>query len=267
MPLLEDSLHVLVRGLYGARLPGHFVAARRALQGAGLRTQIARTDPVGSIDANVAQLAALFRSLAGNGTPFVILAHSRGGLESVLALASLRTPMPSLGAIVLCQTARGASPALDDILDANRWGSRLWRLAIRATGGLPACREISDPATGRRAVALDAFVSSLPAISVATWSAHPSASLEAQHRRMHRRVPGVAHDGLFLTQDLIWPTARQILLAEVDHSQPGIGGGGFDCGRFWLSLASVAAVASVEARSRHQRSSAGSDASSAAGYR
>lgn len=261
---LRDARYVLVRGLFGALLPGHFRAARRALRDAGLQVGIAPGDPRGRIGANVARLVAHFEACAGDGRPLVVLAHSRGGLESLLAIDAIASRRRLDVAIVLCQTARAPSPALHELLVGRRMPERLWRLGLRAGGALPACREIDDPATGARARALDGLVARLPAISVATWSAAPSASLEAQHARIDRCAPGVAHDGLFFTHDLIWPTAAQVLLADVDHAQPGVGGGGFDSGRFWLSLATLAATRFGD-RLRHHRSSAGSASSATAG--
>ena len=263
-PALPDARYLLVRGLFGALIPGHFRAARRALRDAGLRVDIAPGNPLGLIDDNVARLVAYFRACACDDRPLIILAHSRGGLESLLALQAIASRRRLNAAIVLCQTARAPSPALHEILVGTRWSERPLRLALRAGGALPACREIDDPATGARARSLDDTVSALPAISVATWSAQPSRSLEAQHVRIGRLAPGVAHDGLFFTQDLIWPTATQVLLADVDHAQPGVGGGGFDSGRFWLTLAALAARR-FGTQLLHQRSSAGSESSAAAG--
>lgn len=241
LPWRRDAHHVLVRGLYGARLPGHFREARAALAGAGLRVDIAPTAPVGCLEENRATLARWLGRVAPDGAPLILLAHSRGGLETLLALASTPALGERVAAVVLCQTARSASPALAEMLTGRRLPDRLWRLAIAATGGLAACREVGDPATAARARALDDGVSRWPVYSVATWSSRPSPSLELQHRRMARLQPGIAHDGLFRTADLIWPTARQVLLGGIDHSQPGVGGGGFDSGRFWLALAALAA--------------------------
>jgi len=80
---------------------------------------------------------------------------------------------------------------------------------------------------------------------VASWSSAPTAWLDAQHTRMHEIRPRCAHDGLFFLEDLVWPTAEQILLPRIDHSQPTVGGGGFDHARFWLALSSLAAARSA----------------------
>ena len=69
----------------------------------------------------------------------------------------------------------------------------------------------------------------------------PSAWLDSQHARLSTIQPGCAHDGLFFTEDLIWPVGEQILLPELDHSQPTTGGRAFDHGRLWLALATMAA--------------------------
>ena len=248
LPLARDAHHVLVRGLFGSKLPRHFRAARSALEAMGLRVSIAPSDPVAPIAANARSLARWFGERVAKGDRLVVLAHSRGGLEALLALSSAAAVQQALVGIGLCQTARGPSPALDEILARAHWRDAPLRWAIRALGGMAACREIGALETAALAQGLDPFVARLPAVAVATSSEVPSRSLEAQHRRMARLLPGVAHDGLFRTIDLQWPTAAQVRLHGIDHSQPGVGGKGFDCGRFWLVLAAVlASRAGVEA--------------------
>ena len=52
-------------------------------------------------------------------------------------------------------------------------------------------------------------------------------------------APLRAHDGQFLLEDLIWPGLPHVLLPEVDHAQPVLGGAGFDAARYWMTLLAV----------------------------
>lgn len=232
---------MLVRGLFGSLLPRHFRDARDALAAGGARVVIAPTDPVATIGHNAAALGDWLDTLVDDGDELVVLAHSRGGLEVLSAITHHARIRDRLRGLVLCQTARAGSPALSEIMEAGRRRDAGWRFAIRSIGGEAACREIGAPPMAGLARGFDALVATLPVVAVATWSDTPSRSLDAQHRRMSRLAPGVPHDGLFRTADLVWPTARQVLLGRIDHSQPGMGGGGFDAGRFWRVLAALAA--------------------------
>ena len=80
----------------------------------------------------------------------------------------------------------------------------------------------------------------LPTLAVASWSLEPSAWLDSQHARLGAIRPHCAHDGLFFLEDLVWPTARTVLLPRIDHSQPCVGGLDFPHARFWHALATVA---------------------------
>lgn len=244
----SDARHVLVRGLFGSLLPRHFRAARRALADAGANVAIAPTDPVATIAANGARLAAWLETQLAPAPGLVILAHSRGGLEALLAIEAAPRVRATLRGLVLCQTARDTSPALAEIMNAGRVRDAGLRWAIGLVGGVDACRELCSPAIATLARRLDPLVATLPVIAVATSSSTPSRSLDAQHRRMQRLLPGVAHDGLFRTADLLWPTADRIVLPGIDHAQPGMGGGGFDAGRFWRTLAALAASPAFASR-------------------
>ena len=74
----------------------------------------------------------------------------------------------------------------------------------------------------------------------ASWSSQPTAWLDSFHERLGEIGPGRAHDGQFFLDDLIWPGLPHVLLPDVDHAQPAVGGHGFDPARYWLAVLSVA---------------------------
>ena len=89
-----------------------------------------------------------------------------------------------------------------------------------------------------------------PVLQTASWSIKPTAWLDSFHARLSEIFPGQAHDGQFYLNDLIWPKFAHILLPEVDHAQPAMGGAGFDCSRYWLTTLSVLADM-IESQRQH----------------
>lgn len=64
--------------------------------------------------------------------------------------------------------------------------------------------------------------------------------LDSFHERLGEIRPGVAHDGQFYLDDLVWPGLPHVLLPHLDHAQPVMDGFGFDSRRYWLALVLLA---------------------------
>lgn len=250
-PRLEaDVTYVFVRGLFGRFIPGHLAAPLRALRDAGGRAFIARSRAAGTIAVNARMLAAdILRRAPGHGR-LVFLCHSKGGLDLLEALRHTPDLRRRAAAVVLCQSPRDGCAVLESVLlrdhrDSLRaFGQRASEAAARATivasGSRPGCLELTGAALAARIDDLDRVAGSLPTLAVASWSVEPSAWLDSQHARLGAIRPRCAHDGLFFLEDLVWPSARTVLLPRIDHSQPCVGGLGFPHTRFWRALATVA---------------------------
>lgn len=240
---------VLVRGLFGSWIPRHFARPLQTLKRAGLEAIIAKTRAVGTVEDNA---RAIERDVLHRVSPdhrVVFLTHSKGGLDALAALATFPAIRSRAAAIVLCQTPRAGCAVLEAVLlgahrDSASRGDRVKEsLAagmLAACGGRKGCLDITGPSIQALVRGIDSVPLKLPVVSVASWSAHPTSWLESQHARLESVRPGCAHDGLFFSDHLVWPVGEQVLLPRVDHSQPGVGGGGFDHGRFWLAMAYLA---------------------------
>ena len=245
-----DVTFVFVRGLFGRFIPGHFAAPLRALRDAGVHAFIARSRAAGTIAGNARMLAAdILRRAPGHGR-LIFLCHSKGGLDLLEALRQTPDLRRRAAAVVLCQSPRDGCAVLESVLlgdhreSLHGFGERASeaaaRAAIVASGSRPGCLELTGTALAARIDDLDAVAASLPTLAVASWSVEPSAWLDSQHARLGAIRPRCAHDGLFYLEDLVWPTARTVLLPRIDHSQPCVGGLGFPHARFWHALATVA---------------------------
>lgn len=249
-PASVGTTFVLVRGLFGRWIPGHFAATRKALARTGLRSIIANSRAAGTVDANAALIGRDIEARVHPDHKLVFLCHSKGGLDTLAMLLRFPALRRRTGAVVLCQTPRAACAVLESVLlDRHRdsishkgrgFAEALARQAIAWSGARPGCLELTGDMISQRLSGIEANPFDMPVLSVASWSVEPTAWLDSQHARLGAIRPGCAHDGLFYLEDLLWPIAEQILLPRLDHSQPTVGGAGFDEGRFWLALAAMA---------------------------
>jgi hypothetical protein len=243
--------YVFVRGIFGAWIPGHLREPLRAVRRAGADAIVVKSHPNGTIDANADAIARDIEARVPRTHKLVFLCHSKGGLDALAMLLRAGGLRERTACVVLCQTPRGGCAVLESVVLRRHQASigstrrlaqeRLAHAAIALGGAREACIELTADAIGRLITAIDAARVSIPILSVASWSGEPTAWLDSQHARLSAIRPGAAHDGLFFTEDLIWPIGEQILLPSLDHSQPSVGGAGFDHGRFWLALAALAA--------------------------
>lgn len=249
-PIAADVTFVFVRGLFGRFIPGHFAAPLRALREAGGHAFVARSRAAGTIAGNARMLAADVRRRAPGSGRLIFLCHSKGGLDLLEALRQAPDLKRRAAAVVLCQSPRDGCAVLESVLlrdhrdSLHGFGERASeaaaRVAIVASGSRPGCLELTGAALAAHIDDFDRVAGCLPTLAVASWSVQPSAWLDSQHARLLAIRPHCAHDGLFFLQDLVWPTARTVLLPRIDHSQPCVGGLGFPHARFWHALATVA---------------------------
>ena len=236
---------VLVRGLFGAWIPHHFAAPLERIRSLGWDAHIARTDPAGTIAANREALVPQIARIVADGRRPLFLAHSKGGLELLLALAGEPALMAATAGVATVQMPRAGAPYLESVFSAahretrnasDRLRESIDGLLLRMAGARAACSELNGAIIGSIAATLDGVSWPFPWLAVATHSALPTRSLELRHARLDRIAPGVPHDGVFYTADQLWPTARMLLLPAIDHAQPSVGGGGFAHDRFWCAL-------------------------------
>lgn len=236
---------VLVRGLFGAWIPQHFKAPLRRLRALGWTTVIARTRPAGTVEHNQRLLQAQIGEIVGAGRRPLFLAHSKGGIEVLLALAAQPALAAATAGLVGVQTPRAGAPSLESLFQrahaesrqgSDHWREPLERTLLTAAGARAACAEINHERVAAWLRVIDATRFAFPWLAVATHAGQSTPSIELRHRRLGRIAPGQPHDGVFFTADQVWPQAKMLLLPDIDHAQPSVGGRGFAHDRFWSTL-------------------------------
>jgi hypothetical protein len=245
-----DTSFVFVRGLFGRWIPRHFARPLRALREAGFSAAIARSAAGGTVDANADAIGRWIQARLPRERGLVFLCHSKGGLDTLAMLERFPELLRRTRALVLCQTPTAGCAFLESVLlrsHRNSLRSRgerakeaVLRAAIALCGAWRGCAELTGVRLRSHLARIERLESTVPVVSVASWSLRPTAWLDSQHARLGAIRPACAHDGLFFVEDLVWPSSEQVLVPRVDHSQPGVGGAGFDHGRFWLALARLA---------------------------
>jgi len=241
-----DYTVVLVRGYLGNCMRGNLVSVCRALRLAGIDAFIAKTRAGATVTDNARILAPQVAAwIAGGGRRLVFAGHSKGGLEALQVLADRPELAARTDAVILSQTPRGPSPVLESVLlgmhaeslsgqrRRAEWMQRLGlRLLSARSGGLELTGQRLLPLLAR----LDAAARPFRVVQTASWSSLPTTWLDSFHERLGEIRPGVAHDGQFYLEDLLWPGLEHVLLPHLDHAQPVMDGFGFDPARYWVTM-------------------------------
>ena len=243
----RDCVVLMVRGLFGGWIPGHFRAPHRHLSSLGWTVQIAKTSPGGTLLENSAALGPQIDRIIGDGRRPIFLAHSKGGIEVMMALAQNSARTARTAGFVGVQVPRSGAPYLEHLFpNANtraealtvriKLNERLESWLLRVLGAGQACAELNAANIKPLVAELNTVLASIPALTVATSAQRISNVLELRSQHLARAFPGLPHDGVFLTQDQIWPQIRTLMLDGIDHAQPSVGGLGFLHQHFWAAL-------------------------------
>ncbi|MGF6114340.1 esterase/lipase family protein [Pseudomonas frederiksbergensis] len=244
--LPPSTLVVLVAGLFSEWLPRCFQDCAQALRDAGY--QVLRM-PVRSSRGVMAQGRHISKVLTAelqHGQRFVLLAHSKGGLDALAALSQDKALSDACDGVALVQPPTGPSTVMDEVLGcaAGQPGhsyplDRVRRVLAKTPWMAAGTRDISSLRDPQIAQLLNQLPVDLNATHVVSWTAAPSSRFDTHHARLNAQRPGCAHDGQFYIENLRIEGMPQICLPHLDHGQPVLGGGGFDATRFWLTLLNV----------------------------
>ena len=243
-PSASRTTIVFVRGYLGHYMPRNLTAARDALRRLEFDAFVVANYAGGTVARNVAAMA---RHLERRPTRqrLVFCAHSRAGVECLSLLAQHASYAERCDGVVLSQAPHGPSSVIESVLmGRHRESLRSVRrhaaervqhaglLLLRARAG---GRELSSDIWPEIVASVERAPRPFPILQTASWSAQPTAWLDSFHERLSEIGPGRAHDGQFFLNDLIWPDVPHVLLPNVDHAQPVVGGFGFDPARYWLA--------------------------------
>lgn len=242
----RSTLVVLVAGLFSEWLPRCFHGCTEALQNAGY--QVLRI-PVRSSRGVIAQgthIGTVLSAGLERGQRFVVLAHSKGGIDTLAGLVENPELLKNCDGVALVQPPVGPSPIVDTLLGCappqpvTRYPLDLLRRTFINTSWTAAgARDISGLRDQRVAQVLNSLPDKLHCLHAISWSLGSQSRLDTHHARLNTLRTGCAHDGQFYLESQLLRGVPYIGLPSLDHGQPMLGGGGLDTVRFWLTLLDV----------------------------
>lgn len=239
---------VFVRGYLGHYMPGNLSSAVAAVRRLGFDAFIARNQAGGTVAGNV---RALRRQLARRPLRrrLVFCGHSRGGVECLGVLAADANLLERCHGVAMSQAPHQPSRLIESVLLGRHRGERFGarrRAAERLQRAALACLRATDGGYELGSERWPGVVATVDGrdwpfavLQTASWSSRPTAWLDSFHGRLAEIGPARAHDGQFFLEDLIWPRWPHVLLPDLDHAQPAVGGHGFDPARYWLAVLAV----------------------------
>lgn len=231
--LTSDYVYVLVPGLLSSYSPGYFRQALERLRDLGLDARYLGVDSStdATSEANAARLRLAFTNVhrGSGGKKLVIIAHSKGCLDSSLALTRFPELAGMVHAVVALQAPYGGAAIADDIAVANPAMRELLERALAGFGlGIASLRDMSY---GVRRVLIGthghlcARHPSLRVISLASCGPRTLASPLAPTAAYLRQAHDADSDGLVCVEDALFPGSLAIVLdddaaLDSDHGTP-----------------------------------------------
>jgi hypothetical protein len=244
--LLPGTLVVLVAGLFSEWLPGCFQDCARTLRRLGYPVLRMPVRSSRGVMAQGRHISKVLTAELRQGQRFVVLAHSKGGLDALAALAQNKALSEACDGVALVQPPTGPSTVMDDVLAGSAGQlsikypiDRVRRVLAKTPWVADGARDISSLRDPHITHLLKHLPAAVQCVHVVSWSAVPSSRLDTHHARLNARRPGWAHDGQFYLEHQRIEGIPQICLPRLDHGQPVLGGGGFDATRFWLTLLAI----------------------------
>lgn len=231
MPSEDQSPnYILVRGLLGSYMPGHFRRVQEDLHAMGAKCQIAPTDPAGTLAHNSKLIASKLTKRIESGRPMIFLAHSKGGIETLAALKANEELLQQTSAVVLFQTPKRGAPYLKSLYRQDfkknfnqRLKEGLHRTVLNSIFAREACEELTVDTELPFVRDIEATRFPFPVFSYSTFSTKNSGWIELQANRIAELEPDKPNDGVFLTEDQVWPQFEHRQIEEVDHAEPTVG--------------------------------------------
>lgn len=241
-------IYILVRGLLGAFMPGHFKKVVGLIQDFGAEVRIAPTNPAGTVNENAERICQRLPKVVGPSRQLVFLAHSKGGLETLGALLSNVVLRERTKATVLFQTPKRGAPYLKSVFSKNiskdaihpfqRLREALHKQALTAILAKGACLELATSEKLPFVAEIERSEFGFPIYSYSTFSTRNSDWIELQSNRISQLEPGKRNDGVFLTEDQVWPQFTHRELPEIDHAEPTVGSPRIDERVLWHKVLS-----------------------------
>lgn len=242
----RSTLVVLIAGLFSEWLPRCFLDCTEALRNAGYEVLRIPVRSSRGVIAQGAKIGEALNTYLKPGRRFVVLAHSKGGIDTLAGLVDNCDLLSACDGVALVQPPVGPSSIVDSLLGCGQRQpcaryplDGLRRALIKTPWSAAGARDISSVRDPRVAGVLNNLPATLHCLHAISWSAIRRSCFDTHHERLNASRPGCAHDGQFYLESQLLEGLPFVGVPQLDHGQPMLGGGGFDPARFWLALMDV----------------------------
>ncbi len=232
---------LLIPGLFGKHYRGYMDENQQALAALGFQTGRAGIDTDGAVADNAAVLAQALADRPDRSV--VVVAHSKGGVDLMAALALFPAVARALRAVVLLQSPLGGSPVATDLLRSPELARSANAILREVSAMAPAAVQDLTYASRSAFRAQHPFppAGGPPVLCVASASHAPLAvtALVADYIELRYAQPS---DGLVCPGDAVLPGVAAVSLQGLDHASSVIHAPGNLVSRYRPGLLTEAAV-------------------------
>ena len=220
----EASRYVwlLVPGLFSDLYPNYMKGNVTALRDLGLRYREVDLTPEQSLESGARELQKVIMDATASGEQVVILAHSKGGVDTAAALTLYPELRSRVRAFVALQTPYAGSPVASDLSNCPAMGDIAAGM-LGIFGENPQAALDLTYETRREFLSEHPYPKSVATLCLAT-SRVDLRSIVSSTGFYVRNKYGVESDGLVVPADAVIPGSRVIYLNDMDHAEAVLSG-------------------------------------------
>ncbi len=219
----RSHLYLVVKGLLGDEMFSYMEDNQRRLERRGLETLEVQVDTEGTLADNVEVVHRALEDAIFFKRSVVLMGHSKGGVESLAALALYPELRRHVRAVVAMQAPYGGSPIAHDLTDTPDL-RRVLSIAFPLLfyGVSHAVEDLRYPVR-MEFVRRHPYAGEVPTVSLATSRYSRRSLLWPTARYIFERY-GLLSDGLVAQVDAEIPGSRVVRLSDMDHAEPTLTG-------------------------------------------
>ncbi|HUS64308.1 MAG TPA: hypothetical protein VMZ28_07180 [Kofleriaceae bacterium] len=215
----EQYVYLLVPGAYGNQVPGYFKSVHKHLAGKGLDVHRSQIDTLADVASNARvlrdEILALAHPPTGPPRQVVLITHSKGGADALVADAEYQDLHGEIRAMLLMQPAYDQGTPL-----AALSNNPLSRAMLRRMGGKDGLLHDLAPAARRDFSASRPRRTGVPTLVLATSAKNARTSVLRPMRAVLRLLGHGESDGMIPQESQLVEGAHAVMLDDVDHAGP-----------------------------------------------
>lgn len=240
-PDAKNYVYLSVDGLYGNALPGYMAPNDDKLRSLGLDVRPVKLDTGAGVETNAQAIRDAILAASAQGKQVVLVAHSKGGVDSTAALSLYPELKSHVRAVVTLQSPFGGTPIASDIVECPELKSLVDGIAGSVLGASPDSLHDLTYDSRKAFLAAHPYPTDIPTVSLASSRRDPGSLLFAPEEYQYLRY-GLKTDGLVPQLDAEIPGSQVVKLDNLDHADSTIDtpGDPYDAGALTEALVTLA---------------------------